>query len=84
MHLSFKETRVAYLVRVLQILIKIVASHHDFFSHHCDPPAEGIMVFVFALDEQLQFIFRHIDHKDPDKPYVCTFSINEQGDYEGM
>ncbi|XP_010017813.1 PREDICTED: kinetochore protein Spc25 [Nestor notabilis] len=33
-------------------------------------------------NEQLQFIFRHIDHKDPDKPYVCTFSINEQGDYE--
>ncbi|XP_064574195.1 kinetochore protein Spc25 [Zonotrichia leucophrys gambelii] len=33
-------------------------------------------------DEQLQFIFRHIDHKDPDKPYVCTLSINEQGDYE--
>lgn len=41
-------------------------------------------VFVFALDEQLQFIFRHIDHKDPDKPYVFTLSINEQGDYEGM
>ncbi|NXD20246.1 SPC25 protein, partial [Spelaeornis formosus] len=33
-------------------------------------------------DEQLQFIFRHIDHKDPDKPYVCTLSLNEQGDYE--
>ncbi|NXG79172.1 SPC25 protein, partial [Baryphthengus martii] len=33
-------------------------------------------------DEQLQFIFRHIDHKDPDKPYVFTLSINEQGDYE--
>ncbi|NXQ56926.1 SPC25 protein, partial [Anthoscopus minutus] len=33
-------------------------------------------------DEQLQFIFRHIDHKDPDKPYMCTLSINEQGDYE--
>ncbi|NXO26530.1 SPC25 protein, partial [Cisticola juncidis] len=33
-------------------------------------------------DEQLQFIFRHIDHKDPDKPYICTLSINEQGDYE--
>ncbi|NXS65527.1 SPC25 protein, partial [Pandion haliaetus] len=32
--------------------------------------------------EQLQFIFRHIDHKDPDKPYVFTLSINEQGDYE--
>lgn len=41
-------------------------------------------VFVFALDEQLQFIFRHINHKDPDKPYVFTLSINEQGDYEGM
>ncbi|NWS66613.1 SPC25 protein, partial [Crotophaga sulcirostris] len=33
-------------------------------------------------NEQLQFIFRHIDHKDPDKPYVFTLSINEQGDYE--
>ncbi|XP_005049440.1 PREDICTED: kinetochore protein Spc25 [Ficedula albicollis] len=33
-------------------------------------------------DEQLQFIFRHIDHKDPDKPYICTLHINEQGDYE--
>uniref|UniRef100_H0ZB66 Kinetochore protein SPC25 n=1 Tax=Taeniopygia guttata TaxID=59729 RepID=H0ZB66_TAEGU len=33
-------------------------------------------------DEQLQFIFRHIDRKDPDKPYMCTLSINEQGDYE--
>ncbi|NXC03397.1 SPC25 protein, partial [Orthonyx spaldingii] len=33
-------------------------------------------------DEQLQFIFRHIDHKDPDKPYMFTLSINEQGDYE--
>ncbi|NXW72949.1 kinetochore protein Spc25 [Hirundo rustica] len=33
-------------------------------------------------NEQLQFIFRHIDHKDPDKPYICTLSINEQGDYE--
>ncbi|KFW90558.1 Kinetochore protein Spc25, partial [Phalacrocorax carbo] len=32
--------------------------------------------------EQLQFIFRHIDHKDPDKSYVFTLSINEQGDYE--
>ncbi|KAM9549050.1 kinetochore protein Spc25 isoform 1-T2 [Guaruba guarouba] len=32
--------------------------------------------------EQLQFIFKHIDHKEPDKPYVCSFSINEQGDYE--
>ncbi|NXC88142.1 SPC25 protein, partial [Cercotrichas coryphoeus] len=33
-------------------------------------------------DEQLQFIFRHIDHKEPDKPYICTLYINEQGDYE--
>ncbi|NXH20929.1 SPC25 protein, partial [Bucco capensis] len=33
-------------------------------------------------NEQLQFIFRHIDHKDPDKPYVFTLAINEQGDYE--
>ncbi|NWW71124.1 SPC25 protein, partial [Climacteris rufus] len=33
-------------------------------------------------NEQLQFIFRHIDHKDPDKPYMFTLSINEQGDYE--
>ncbi|NWW52783.1 SPC25 protein, partial [Pedionomus torquatus] len=33
-------------------------------------------------NEQLQFIFRHIDHKDPDKPYVFTLSINDQGDYE--
>ncbi|XP_057227703.1 kinetochore protein Spc25 [Malurus melanocephalus] len=33
-------------------------------------------------DDQLQFIFRHIDHKDPDKPYMFTLSINEQGDYE--
>ncbi|XP_067994789.1 kinetochore protein Spc25 isoform X2 [Melanerpes formicivorus] len=33
-------------------------------------------------DEQLQFIFRHIDHKDPDKPYLFTLSINEQGYYE--
>ncbi|KFZ50720.1 Kinetochore protein Spc25 [Antrostomus carolinensis] len=41
-----------------------------------------LILLVFALDEQLQFIFRHIDHKDPDKPYVFTLSINEQGDYE--
>ncbi|XP_027492661.1 kinetochore protein Spc25 [Corapipo altera] len=33
-------------------------------------------------NNQLQFIFRHIDHKDPDKPYTFTLSINEQGDYE--
>ncbi|KAM6421287.1 kinetochore protein Spc25 [Rhynochetos jubatus] len=33
-------------------------------------------------NEQLQFIFRHIDHKDPDKPFTFTLSINEQGDYE--
>ncbi|NWR69478.1 SPC25 protein, partial [Centropus unirufus] len=33
-------------------------------------------------DQQLQFIFRHIDHKDPDKPFVFTLAINEQGDYE--
>ncbi|NWV25245.1 SPC25 protein, partial [Origma solitaria] len=33
-------------------------------------------------DEQLQFIFRHIDHKDPDKPYMFTLSLNEQGDYD--
>ncbi|NXP76851.1 SPC25 protein, partial [Ramphastos sulfuratus] len=33
-------------------------------------------------NEQLQFIFRHIDHKDPDKPYLFTLAINEQGDYE--
>uniref|UniRef100_A0A8C8SGZ7 Kinetochore protein SPC25 n=1 Tax=Pelusios castaneus TaxID=367368 RepID=A0A8C8SGZ7_9SAUR len=34
------------------------------------------------FDEQLQFIFRCIDHKNPDKPYMFTLSINEQGDYE--
>ncbi|NXY88037.1 SPC25 protein, partial [Alcedo cyanopectus] len=33
-------------------------------------------------NEQLQFIFRNIDHKDPDKPYMFTLSINKQGDYE--
>ncbi|NWR43591.1 SPC25 protein, partial [Regulus satrapa] len=33
-------------------------------------------------DDQLQFIFRHIDHENPDKPYICTLSINEQQDYE--
>ncbi|NXP11477.1 SPC25 protein, partial [Thinocorus orbignyianus] len=33
-------------------------------------------------NEQLQFIFRHIDHKDPNKPYVFTLSINDEGDYE--
>nr|XP_006135838.1 kinetochore protein Spc25 isoform X1 [Pelodiscus sinensis] len=33
-------------------------------------------------DEQLQFIFRCIDHQDPDKPYMFTLCINEQGDYE--
>ncbi|XP_051479984.1 kinetochore protein Spc25 [Apus apus] len=33
-------------------------------------------------NEQLQFIFRHIDHKDPDKPYMFTLSINEHGEYE--
>ncbi|XP_050772259.1 kinetochore protein Spc25 isoform X3 [Gopherus flavomarginatus] len=33
-------------------------------------------------NEQLQFIFRCIDHKDPDKPFTFTLSINEQGDYE--
>ncbi|KFQ40404.1 Kinetochore protein Spc25 [Mesitornis unicolor] len=33
-------------------------------------------------DEQLEFVFRHIDHKDPDKPFVFTLFINEQGDYE--
>ncbi|KFP81675.1 Kinetochore protein Spc25 [Acanthisitta chloris] len=40
------------------------------------------VLFGPILDEQLQFIFRHIDHKDPDKPYMFTLSINEQGDYE--
>ncbi|XP_071418868.1 kinetochore protein Spc25 [Pithys albifrons albifrons] len=33
-------------------------------------------------NEQLQFIFRHIDHKDPDKPYLFALSINKEGDYE--
>ncbi|KYO17891.1 kinetochore protein Spc25 [Alligator mississippiensis] len=32
--------------------------------------------------EQLQFIFRCIDHKDPDKPFIFTLSVNEQGEYE--
>uniref|UniRef100_A0A8D0L6Y1 Kinetochore protein SPC25 n=1 Tax=Sphenodon punctatus TaxID=8508 RepID=A0A8D0L6Y1_SPHPU len=32
--------------------------------------------------DQLQFIFRYIDHKDPEKPYLFTLFINEQGDYE--
>lgn len=30
----------------------------------------------------LQFIFRCIDHKDPDRPYVFTLSLNEEGAYE--
>ncbi|XP_042306152.1 kinetochore protein Spc25 [Sceloporus undulatus] len=30
----------------------------------------------------LQFIFRCIDHKDFDKPYTLTLSINEDGAYE--
>ncbi|XP_061464560.1 kinetochore protein Spc25 isoform X2 [Rhineura floridana] len=30
----------------------------------------------------LQFIFRCIDHKDLEKPYVLTLSINEEGAYE--
>ncbi|KAH0621453.1 hypothetical protein JD844_022793 [Phrynosoma platyrhinos] len=30
----------------------------------------------------LQFIFRCIDHKDFDKPYTLTLSINEEGAYE--
>ncbi|XP_074857142.1 kinetochore protein Spc25 [Carettochelys insculpta] len=33
-------------------------------------------------DEQLQFIFRYIDHQDPEKPYMFTLHINEQGEYE--
>lgn len=39
---------------------------------------------VFASAQHLQFIFRCIDHKDPDKPYMLTLSINEEGAYEGM
>ncbi|KAJ6660726.1 hypothetical protein lerEdw1_017352 [Lerista edwardsae] len=30
----------------------------------------------------LQFIFRYIDQKDPDKPYTLTLSINDEGAYE--
>ncbi|XP_048341608.1 kinetochore protein Spc25 [Sphaerodactylus townsendi] len=30
----------------------------------------------------LQFIFRCIDHKDPEKPFMFTLSINEEGAYE--
>ncbi|XP_066466468.1 kinetochore protein Spc25 isoform X2 [Tiliqua scincoides] len=30
----------------------------------------------------LQFIFRCIDHKDPDKPYTLTLSINDEEAYE--
>ncbi|XP_060136317.1 kinetochore protein Spc25 isoform X2 [Zootoca vivipara] len=30
----------------------------------------------------LQFIFRCIDHKDLEKPYILTLTINEEGAYE--
>lgn len=36
------------------------------------------------LDKHLQFVFRCIDHKDFQKPYILTLSINEEGAYEGM
>lgn len=35
------------------------------------------------LDKHLQFIFRCIDHKDFQKPYILTLSINEEGAYKG-
>ncbi|XP_053553499.1 kinetochore protein Spc25 [Bombina bombina] len=32
--------------------------------------------------EKLQFVFRCINPKDPDQPFSCIISLNEQGDYE--
>ncbi|XP_013919211.1 PREDICTED: kinetochore protein Spc25 [Thamnophis sirtalis] len=33
-------------------------------------------------DKHLQFVFRCIDHKDFQKPYILTLSINEEGAYK--
>ncbi|XP_070813022.1 kinetochore protein Spc25 [Pituophis catenifer annectens] len=35
-----------------------------------------------TCDKHLQFVFRCIDHKDFQKPYILTLSINEEGAYE--
>ncbi|XP_015671881.1 kinetochore protein Spc25 [Protobothrops mucrosquamatus] len=35
-----------------------------------------------TCDKHLQFVFRCIDRKDFQKPYVLTLSINEEGAYE--
>ncbi|KAG8124963.1 hypothetical protein E2320_020324 [Naja naja] len=35
-----------------------------------------------TCDKHLQFVFRYIDHKDFQKPYILTLSINEEGAYE--
>ncbi|KAL7991661.1 hypothetical protein Chor_015917, partial [Crotalus horridus] len=37
-----------------------------------------------TCDKHLQFVFRCIDRKDFQKPYVLTLSINEEGAYEAF
>nr|XP_014347074.1 PREDICTED: kinetochore protein Spc25 isoform X2 [Latimeria chalumnae] len=32
--------------------------------------------------EKLQFVFRYINQKDPERPYAFVLRINEQGEYE--
>ena len=38
---------------------------------------------VHLLEEHLQFVFKYIDPKDEDKPFVFTVAITNQDKYNG-
>ncbi|NXX79251.1 SPC25 protein, partial [Urocolius indicus] len=69
---------------------EILSSKNKAAKERAEPRCKSKVMFEERLglevrridNEQLQFVFRHIDHKDPDKPYVFTLSLNEQGDYQ--
>ena len=37
----------------------------------------------FSSEENLQFVFKYIDPKDEDKPFVFTVAITDQNKYKG-
>ncbi|XP_053264890.1 kinetochore protein Spc25 isoform X3 [Podarcis raffonei] len=39
-------------------------------------------LIIKSKTTHLQFIFRCVDHKDLEKPYILTLTINEEGAYE--
>lgn len=37
-----------------------------------------------CLGEKLQFVFRNLDHRDPESAYTFILLINEKGEYQSM